>query len=512
MSQVRRVAVAARVFTLAALLATASLLGWTVLRGTLLVLAVAVAAQLVSWSRRAPEGWLAVAEGAAVAALAVALAPADDGVLPYLVVPSLIGGLSRRLRGAVRVLGAEAVVLVVGTLALTHDASRGVAARDLLWLVTGAGLGALGASLHGLFVRSAAESSYRSAVELIRQLRQLSGQLADGLDVITLADNLLAEADALLGLRTAGLFVPGAGGAMVPLRYFPGSTGDDLRSASSRAREVLGTRRPRLHGRSVVLPLTREREVVAVLVAECAHPPDVDEVAALDARLSAETLKLSAGLLFGEVRARATEAERQRLAREIHDGIAQDIASLGYVVDGVEPADAEQAEALDAVRREVSRVVGELRHSVDDLRHDVGTGRGLGEGLATLARRIGSRSPLTVHVTLDEAPARLPGRVESELLRIAQEAMNNARKHSGGHNLWLTCRVEPPYAEVVVRDDGSGLGPPRPDSHGVRIMQERAAVIGAELHIDSPVTEGRGTRVTVRVDVRQPARRTAPAR
>jgi len=119
---------------------------------------------------------------------------------------------------------------------------------------------------------------------------------------------------------------------------------------------------------------------------------------------------------------------------------------------------------------------------------------------------------MTVHVTLDEAPTRLPSAVEGELLRIAQEAMNNARKHSGADNLWLSCRVEPPRAQIVVRDDGSGLGPRRPDSHGVRIMHERAAAIGAELSIDSPAEQGRGTRVTVRVDVQRLASRGVRAR
>lgn len=511
MSQVTRVAIAARAFTLAAVLATASLLGWMVLRGSLLVAAVAAIAQLLAWARRVPETWVTVVEGAAVSALAVALAPASDGVLPYLVVPVLIGGLSARVRGVSRVVAAEAVVLVVGTLVLS-DASRSVVSRELLWLVAGTGIGLLGASVHGMVVRSATDGSYRSAVDLIQQLRHLSGRLADGLDVVTLADNLLSEADALLGLRAGALFVPSSEGGLLALRHFPGGTPAELDAALARAAEVYATRVPVHQGRTFAHPLTRARDIVAVLVGECAHPPRAEELTALDERLSAETLKLSAGLLFEEVRASATEEERQRLAREIHDGIAQDIASLGYVVDAVEPADPAQAAALDAVRREVTRVVGELRHSVYDLRHDVGTTRGLGEGLATLARRIGSRSPMTVHVTLDEAPLRLPPSVEAELLRIAQEAMNNARRHSGGENLWLTCRVDPPFAEIVVRDDGTGLGEARPDSQGVRIMQERAAAVGARIRVDSPAHDGRGTCVTVRLAPELAAVRTSVRR
>ena len=63
-------------------------------------------------------------------------------------------------------------------------------------------------------------------------------------------------------------------------------------------------------------------------------------------------------------------------------------------------------------------------------------------------RHIGSHSELTVHVTLDESAVRLGPRIEAELLRITQEAINNARRHSGGENLWVSCRVQPPYAEM----------------------------------------------------------------
>jgi signal transduction histidine kinase len=126
----------------------------------------------------------------------------------------------------------------------------------------------------------------------------------------------------------------------------------------------------------------------------------------------------------------------------------------------------------------------------------------LGQSLSSFARHIGSHSDLTVHVTLDEAATRLRPDVEAELLRIAQEAINNARKHSGGENLWVSCAVQPPHAWIEVRDDGDGLGPGREDSHGLRIMRERAERIGAELEVETPAESARGTRVFVRLPAR----------
>ena len=63
-----------------------------------------------------------------------------------------------------------------------------------------------------------------------------------------------------------------------------------------------------------------------------------------------------------------------------------------------------------------------------------------------------------MHFSLDESTARLPAAIEAELLRIAQEAITNARKHAGAPNLWVTCEVDPPYAQIEVSDDGHGIG------------------------------------------------------
>jgi len=105
-----------------------------------------------------------------------------------------------------------------------------------------------------------------------------------------------------------------------------------------------------------------------------------------------------------------------------------------------------------------------------------------------------------VHVTLDESTVRLRPKVEAELLRITQEAINNARRHSGGANLWVNCQVNPPHAVIDVVDDGQGLGAGRDDSHGMKIMRERAERIGADLLVESPARSGRGTRVSIRLD------------
>ena len=257
-------------------------------------------------------------------------------------------------------------------------------------------------------------------------------------------------------------------------------------------------------GSSLVVPITIGERVTALLGMETeavdAYPPTV--VADILALTEDLALRLETGLLFDSIRELATTEERRRLAREIHDGIAQELASLGYMVDEISAVAAEGGQLdivddLSGLRQEMTRIVRELRLSIFDLRSDVDRHGGLGAALSEYIRMIGTTSGFTVHLTLDESNRRLPAEVEAELLRIAQEAINNARKHAAADNLWVTCRVHPPDAELIVEDDGKGLGKGREDSYGLEVMRERAARSRAALEIRprSP----RGTYVAVRV-------------
>ena len=113
------------------------------------------------------------------------------------------------------------------------------------------------------------------------------------------------------------------------------------------------------------------------------------------------------------------------------------------------------AQGLRDLRGELSRVVADLRLSIFDLRSDVSPTSGLGAALSDYVRQVGAKSDLTVHLTLNEAPTRLSPAVEGELLRIAQEAITNARKHASAENLWVDCWTSPPEASLTVRDDGA---------------------------------------------------------
>lgn len=241
--------------------------------------------------------------------------------------------------------------------------------------------------------------------------------------------------------------------------------------------------------------------MIGVVVAESPQAVPDRVLTSLASEFERLALRLDTALAFDEIRALATMEERQRLAREIHDGIAQEISALGYAVDDLTATASteQQRKKLNALRAELSRVVSELRLSIFDLKSEVSAG--LGSAISDYVRQVGARSGMTVHLTLDQAPTRLRPEVEAELLRIVQEAVTNARKHSEAENLWVDCRIRPPSARIEISDDGRGLGTARQDSYGLGIMRERAARINADLVIsDSTDLPGRtGTRVMVRL-------------
>jgi signal transduction histidine kinase len=253
----------------------------------------------------------------------------------------------------------------------------------------------------------------------------------------------------------------------------------------------------------VVLPLRVGNRMIGVAMSSSQEAASAETVAALLVEVDAHSVRLDTALVFDEIRTLATADERQRLAREIHDGIAQEVASLGYVVDDLASTTGDPlvAQQLRDLRSDLSRVVADLRLSIYDLRSDVSAATGLGVALSDYVRQVGAKSDLTVHLTLKEAPYRLAPAVEAELLRIAQEAITNARKHASARNLWVDCWTDPPYASLVVRDDGSGIRGRRDDSFGIAMMRERAERIDATIDIVSgvPGQPGHGTVVDVRV-------------
>ena len=501
MTDIGRVALAARVFTIAALTALAGLAGPRFLLGAGMVAVAAAVAIAVAYWTPAAQWQVALGEGSVVAVLVVLVQPHQATVTPYLVIPALVAGLDAGSRGLIRVLLSEFGVLAVVWAATVQHWDRAMALNSFTWLAVAVGIGVIGADLRRALSTTDSESSYRSAVALIRRLDALSEKLSGGLDPVRIAEEIMLTADSVLPTRAAVVLVRPRGGAIAALRYSVGASPVTMSWSEELAEKCWELETHVLQERRVALPLQAGDEVVAVLVLETLQAVDGRTARDLEDRLDTHAVQLQAALLFGRVRDSAMSQERQRIAREVHDGVAQDVASLGYLVDNIAGTsrDPGQKVLIAQLRAEVSRVVGDLRHSIFDLRQEIPSGSGLGESLSAYANQVAALSPMAVHVTVDEEGPRLPSDVEFELMRIAQEAMANARKHSGAANLWLKCTVRSPYAEIEVGDDGTRPHAPAADSHGMKIMRERSVSIGADLAIEAPTPERPGTRVLIRV-------------
>ena len=224
---------------------------------------------------------------------------------------------------------------------------------------------------------------------------------------------------------------------------------------------------PEPHGRAshrfrVCIPMIVGLRAIGAVVVDGPKATSDEVLRSVQESLHDDALRLESAVLFSDVRALATVEERHRLAREIHDGIAQEIASIGYLVDDLARDECNQhhQDGLIQLRDELTRVVTELRLSIFDLRSGVSTNVGLGSVLADYVREVGKGSGMTVHLSLEEVLDGCASMSRPSSSASRQEAVTNARKHSQGENLWVTCRVEPPFAELRIEDDGVGdVGP-----------------------------------------------------
>lgn len=441
-----------------------------------------------------------VVEALVVGILCGATLTSTTAVLAALVVPPFTAVLQRGPRTAWVSLGVELAAALTTGVVLNGPMRSDQALALTTWTVAAIGLSLIAAFLHSALRRAPDPlTPYHDAQELIRQLIQVSDDLSSGLDPAALGGSLLEVVGDELPTTGLVLYVPGSRD-LTPLvtTSQPSGVAGVARTAWRDGDPVVATP-------VFAFPLTAGGSRVGVVAGRFSDRVDpariglADRLCELRRRLEPSAVRLSTALLFAELRDRATDTERRRLAREMHDGLAQEIASLGYLADALaaSPSTPEQAERIAALRQAITTVVGEVRRSVVTLRTGVAEDASLGSALGTVARHLTESSGVPVHVTLDERETRLRPDVEAELFRIAQQAMTNAVRHAGATSIHVHCRVRPPRSVITVRDDGRGLQPGRPDSQGLDIMRERAALIGARLTIAE--RHPHGTTVTVRL-------------
>ncbi|WP_424937582.1 sensor histidine kinase, partial [Arenibacterium sp. S380] len=196
--------------------------------------------------------------------------------------------------------------------------------------------------------------------------------------------------------------------------------------------------------------------------------------------------------------------ERTRLARDLHDTIAQELSSIALLARTDDAARRGQIEELaQRSLRELRRIVAALAPSELD---DAALAGALGRMLDALRQDTGISTALAI----DETPFPLPTTVEVALLRVAQSALANVRQHSGAHTATIRLTSDTTVARMEIVDDGEGFAPGAAAagrlsveraSFGILAMRSRMRELGGDLRIDA--APGEGVRLTAEVPVRE---------
>jgi signal transduction histidine kinase len=193
----------------------------------------------------------------------------------------------------------------------------------------------------------------------------------------------------------------------------------------------------------------------------------------------------------------AVQAERQRIAWELHDSAKQRVHAAHLVLSALDGRVRDgNREIVDHALAELRAATADMDTSVAELREPL-SGRPVDLLLRERAREleVASSAEIRVRGGLPD----LPPLVATHAYRIAVEALTNAVRHSGAEHIEVDLRADRQTASVVVRDDGAGIPEvARPGSHGLPSMRNRAETIGAEIELE-PGPDGRGTVVTLNV-------------
>lgn len=224
-----------------------------------------------------------------------------------------------------------------------------------------------------------------------------------------------------------------------------------------------------------------------------------------------QRLREQMAMMRQKLRSSAVLEERNRIARELHDNLEQELAGitmqLDLAVDCFEQAPRVAQHALETARDMSRHSMVEARRSVWDLRCQLLEIGDLVSALMQIIAPLVPRKQSKVDFKIHGVPVRLPSPVEMNLLRIGQEAVANAVKHGRANHVFIELRYSPSSVCLTVSDDGSGFGVTQtsPTGHfGLLDMRERAQSMGSHLKVESQ--PGQGTRIAVEVSL-HPAER-----
>jgi signal transduction histidine kinase len=462
--------------------------------------------------------------GAGIAGAAIATTQAAP-LSPALLLPLIPAFRAGEAWGRPAAFAAVAMSIVVALVGAPGALTTSYLTSNLQWATLALMLGLLGAWTMQLKERRtrprspaspaakpAATPAAHEAARLLRRLSDLAGALDGGFDAPASAELLLhAVKDKIPGSRMAVLVGFGSEPAVpLALRGIDRLPWPDPTTADS----VLGrVWRTGVAEAGFWTSVNEERAIAAaplrdsdgarigiVVVDRFASAPFVDDdFNALVEVAKGHSANVDVALIFAALRQHAALEERERLAREMHDGIAQELVALGYRIDVARRQAASKAPqfapALEEARADLSRVLTDLRLRIADLRLAVRPDQGLGAVVGARLQQFGAATGLTMGLRLSESTYRLPAHLETLIYRLILDVLSDARNARGVKAIDVRLDVKAPQAWLNMTHDGeSHLTPDAFQDHPLNAL-------GAQIEVHP---SNKGLVVTLALNDRWP--------
>ena len=485
------------------------------------ILAIAFAYATIRWFLRRPS---IVSDGADVA-VAVALLAATGGelsnYLPFAIIVCIGIGLTRGPRwGALSGVAIElgSIVILINDLSANRVGVRETAAWVILLPLLGVTGGFASRVWH--IPQQEGLDVLVEANRVLSSLYRIARSLPGGLEIGTVADAAVQEIRDAMRSSAAAVLIQEAGtyavvssyGLRDPTNVLVRDPTAGLGGSAIQGRTAV-VRREELRPENaaalgdydcwLVAPMRRDGIPQGMLLAACPDEHRHDSNKVLLQRLADEVaVAVENARLFSRVREISIDEERRRLARELHDGVAQALTHLRFELEfmgrhGVVKADQVQKE-VERLSRVVARASNDVRSMITGLRSSVSAEGLVGSLRSYLSDLRGLGGP---ELSFDaRGEVRLRPDIEAEIFRIAQEAVSNAMRHAGAEQVKVSLLAAATQVSLTVEDDGTGIPRRRARKEvggvGLEAMKERAELIGAHLSI----TDRPGGGTLVRLD------------
>jgi len=417
----------------------------------------------------------------------------------------------------------QAMGKVFGNIYLTEKRSASEFSREdeesLLILATQAGAAIANATLY-------AESHRRE--RWLDALREITSDILAGSEPESLLARIAEHARGVAGADSATILTTTSSPTQLEVAAAVGAYAAEVRGQSvpvkrSMSGEVIKTGKP-LHtddasthshayqpiirlghvGPAIFVPLSvRGRATGTLMVANLKGGRRFDEgtIRLVETFADQASVAIEYGRAQDDLRRLGLMEERERIAKELHDGIIQSLFAVGMNLQAtaLKSSSTETASRVDGAVDELDRVIRDLRNYIFELRPSILADRDLDEALRELGAAIQKQSPTQVDVGVDAELATSVSSSSHHLVQFTREALSNIARHARARHATVRLARHGPSAVLVIEDDGVGFDV-RADSagSGLRNMRERAAVMGATLHITSKPGKGTKLRLTLR--------------